>query len=146
MLRQRQLGFAFIRLLPKETGVRPIVNLRRRANHKVRFSQWNWLNSCTLLGRVSLQGHRYQSTRLWRRHLRFWHMKRWLISCYVEMTLADVMASNNNQTSLERPFSAPTRYTKSWRGLRRSYRRTHPQGNCVIYQFNWIRITDPCIS
>jgi hypothetical protein len=30
MLRQRKLGFSFVRLLPKETGVRPIVNLRRR--------------------------------------------------------------------------------------------------------------------
>ncbi|KAL0953283.1 hypothetical protein HGRIS_004533 [Hohenbuehelia grisea] len=27
-LRQRQLGYSFVRLLPKETGVRPIVNLR----------------------------------------------------------------------------------------------------------------------
>jgi telomerase reverse transcriptase len=35
ILRQRQLGFSFIRLLPKETGVRPIVNLRRRTNPKV---------------------------------------------------------------------------------------------------------------
>lgn len=34
ILRQRQLGFSFIRLLPKETGVRPIVNLRRRTNPK----------------------------------------------------------------------------------------------------------------
>jgi telomerase reverse transcriptase len=30
MLRQRKLGFSFVRLLPKKTGVRPIVNLRRR--------------------------------------------------------------------------------------------------------------------
>ncbi|OBZ72156.1 Telomerase reverse transcriptase [Grifola frondosa] len=30
ILRQRKLGFSFVRLLPKETGVRPIVNLRRR--------------------------------------------------------------------------------------------------------------------
>ncbi|CAA7267063.1 unnamed protein product [Cyclocybe aegerita] len=30
ILRQRRLGFSFVRLLPKETGVRPIVNLRRR--------------------------------------------------------------------------------------------------------------------
>jgi hypothetical protein len=30
LLRQRKLGFSFVRLLPKETGVRPIVNLRRR--------------------------------------------------------------------------------------------------------------------
>lgn len=30
VLRQRKLGFSFVRLLPKETGVRPIVNLRRR--------------------------------------------------------------------------------------------------------------------
>ncbi|EIN09703.1 hypothetical protein PUNSTDRAFT_20563, partial [Punctularia strigosozonata HHB-11173 SS5] len=30
LLRQRRLGFSFVRLLPKETGVRPIVNLRRR--------------------------------------------------------------------------------------------------------------------
>jgi len=31
ILRQRDLGFAFVRLLPKETGVRPIVNLRRKS-------------------------------------------------------------------------------------------------------------------
>lgn len=37
MLRQRTLGFSFVRLLPKDTGVRPIVNLRRkRAEIKVR--------------------------------------------------------------------------------------------------------------
>jgi hypothetical protein len=37
ILRQRRLGFSFVRLLPKETGVRPIVNLRRRpSQHKVR--------------------------------------------------------------------------------------------------------------
>ncbi|KAG5342247.1 hypothetical protein C0989_004091 [Termitomyces sp. Mn162] len=30
VLRQRNLGFSFVRLLPKETGVRPIVNLARR--------------------------------------------------------------------------------------------------------------------
>ncbi|CAL1716650.1 unnamed protein product [Somion occarium] len=30
LLRQRRLGFSFVRLLPKETGVRPIVNLRRK--------------------------------------------------------------------------------------------------------------------
>jgi hypothetical protein len=30
ILRQRELGFSFVRLLPKETGVRPIVNLRRK--------------------------------------------------------------------------------------------------------------------
>ncbi|KAG6862537.1 hypothetical protein C0995_000085 [Termitomyces sp. Mi166 len=30
VLRQRKLGFSFVRLLPKETGVRPIVNLARR--------------------------------------------------------------------------------------------------------------------
>ncbi|KAL4243808.1 Telomerase reverse transcriptase [Abortiporus biennis] len=30
ILRQRKLGFSFVRLLPKETGVRPIVNLRRK--------------------------------------------------------------------------------------------------------------------
>lgn len=39
ILRQRKLGFSFVRLLPKETGVRPIVNLRRRkAATKVSFS------------------------------------------------------------------------------------------------------------
>ncbi|OJT07372.1 Telomerase reverse transcriptase [Trametes pubescens] len=32
ILRQRRLGFSFVRLLPKETGVRPIVNLRRRVD------------------------------------------------------------------------------------------------------------------
>lgn len=31
ILRQRDLGFSFVRLLPKETGVRPIVNLRRKS-------------------------------------------------------------------------------------------------------------------
>jgi hypothetical protein len=30
LLRQRKLGFSFVRLLPKDTGVRPIVNLRRK--------------------------------------------------------------------------------------------------------------------
>lgn len=30
LLQQRKLGFSFVRLLPKDTGVRPIVNLRRR--------------------------------------------------------------------------------------------------------------------
>ncbi|TCD64911.1 hypothetical protein EIP91_003447 [Steccherinum ochraceum] len=30
IMRQRTLGFSFVRLLPKETGVRPIVNLRRK--------------------------------------------------------------------------------------------------------------------
>ncbi|PSR75587.1 hypothetical protein PHLCEN_2v9067, partial [Hermanssonia centrifuga] len=30
ILHQRRLGFSFVRLLPKETGVRPIVNLRRK--------------------------------------------------------------------------------------------------------------------
>jgi telomerase reverse transcriptase len=36
ILRQRKLGFSFVRLLPKDTGVRPIVNLRRkRAEIKV---------------------------------------------------------------------------------------------------------------
>lgn len=34
ILRQRRLGFSFVRLLPKETGVRPIVNLRRRNRPK----------------------------------------------------------------------------------------------------------------
>ncbi|CDO70652.1 hypothetical protein BN946_scf184756.g19 [Trametes cinnabarina] len=33
ILRQRRLGFSFVRLLPKETGVRPIVNLRRRVDN-----------------------------------------------------------------------------------------------------------------
>ncbi|KAG5635812.1 hypothetical protein H0H81_010060 [Sphagnurus paluster] len=33
VLRQRKLGYSFVRLLPKETGVRPIVNLRRRKTH-----------------------------------------------------------------------------------------------------------------
>ncbi|THV07327.1 hypothetical protein K435DRAFT_605904, partial [Dendrothele bispora CBS 962.96] len=35
ILRQRKLGFSFVRLLPKETGVRPIVNLKRK--QKVQF-------------------------------------------------------------------------------------------------------------
>jgi telomerase reverse transcriptase len=35
ILRQRELGFSFVRLLPKETGVRPIINLRRKQNVRV---------------------------------------------------------------------------------------------------------------
>ncbi|KAF4597579.1 hypothetical protein EYR40_008041 [Pleurotus pulmonarius] len=35
LLRQRKLGFAFVRLLPKDTGVRPIVNLRRKVQNQV---------------------------------------------------------------------------------------------------------------
>lgn len=35
LLRQRKLGFSLVRLLPKDTGVRPIVNLRRRPTPKV---------------------------------------------------------------------------------------------------------------
>ncbi|KAF7424166.1 hypothetical protein PC9H_009469 [Pleurotus ostreatus] len=35
LLRQRKLGFAFVRLLPKDTGVRPIVNLRRKVQNRV---------------------------------------------------------------------------------------------------------------
>lgn len=34
MLKARKLGFSYVRLLPKDTGVRPIVNLRRRALQK----------------------------------------------------------------------------------------------------------------
>jgi len=34
ILRQRKLGFSFVRLLPKETGVRPIVNLRRKVQER----------------------------------------------------------------------------------------------------------------
>ncbi|GLB40371.1 putative telomerase reverse transcriptase [Lyophyllum shimeji] len=37
VLRQRRLGYSFVRLLPKETGVRPIVNLRRRKPIQGRF-------------------------------------------------------------------------------------------------------------
>lgn len=33
ILRQRQLGFSFVRWLPKETGVRPIVNLRKKGSY-----------------------------------------------------------------------------------------------------------------
>lgn len=29
ILKERRLSYSFVRLLPKETGVRPIVNLRR---------------------------------------------------------------------------------------------------------------------
>lgn len=42
ILRQRRLGFSFVRLLPKETGVRPIVNLRRRVD-KVCICQYGHL-------------------------------------------------------------------------------------------------------
>lgn len=34
ILESRSLGFSQVRLLPKETGVRPIMNLRRRAINK----------------------------------------------------------------------------------------------------------------
>lgn len=34
ILCQRKLGFSFVRLLPKETGVRPIVNLRRKFSQR----------------------------------------------------------------------------------------------------------------
>lgn len=38
LLRQRKMGFSFVRLLPKEAGVRPIVNLRRNtSNSNVRI-------------------------------------------------------------------------------------------------------------
>ena len=30
LLKTRKLGYSFVRLLPKDTGVRPIVNLRRK--------------------------------------------------------------------------------------------------------------------
>ncbi|KAK0126716.1 hypothetical protein ONS95_008298 [Cadophora gregata] len=43
LLESRELGFSQVRLLPKETGVRPIMNLRRRALKKVHHS--------TMLGR-----------------------------------------------------------------------------------------------
>jgi len=33
-LEKRQLGFSHVRLLPKETGVRPIVNLRRKVSEQ----------------------------------------------------------------------------------------------------------------
>ena len=43
ILRQRRLGYSFVRLLPKETGVRPIINLRRRET-KVSAGtvSWSW--------------------------------------------------------------------------------------------------------
>lgn len=34
LLQHRKLGFSFVRLLPKETGVRPIVNLRKKTGKK----------------------------------------------------------------------------------------------------------------
>jgi len=49
LLRQRKLGFSLVRLLPKDTGVRPIVNLRRRPTPKVRVSNarmaFGWTSS-----------------------------------------------------------------------------------------------------
>ena len=38
LLESRELGFSQIRLLPKETGVRPIMNLRRRSLKKIHTS------------------------------------------------------------------------------------------------------------
>uniref|UniRef100_V5EU89 Telomerase reverse transcriptase n=1 Tax=Kalmanozyma brasiliensis (strain GHG001) TaxID=1365824 RepID=V5EU89_KALBG len=39
MMSSRKLGYSHVRLLPKETGVRPIVNLRRRSNKQVHNEQ-----------------------------------------------------------------------------------------------------------
>lgn len=38
-MRSRELGYSFVRILPKETGVRPIVNLRRKLDPKGRYPQ-----------------------------------------------------------------------------------------------------------
>jgi telomerase reverse transcriptase len=35
VIKTRRLGFSFVRLLPKDTGVRPIVNLRHKPPKKV---------------------------------------------------------------------------------------------------------------
>lgn len=48
ILRQRELGFSFVRLLPKETGVRPIVNLRRKPNVIPNMMTASWI-ICTNL-------------------------------------------------------------------------------------------------
>ena len=47
LLRQRKLGFSFVRLLPKDTGVRPIVNLRRK-RAEINVSQTTCHGSRTL--------------------------------------------------------------------------------------------------
>lgn len=39
MMSSRKLGYSHVRLLPKETGVRPIVNLRRRSTKQVHTEQ-----------------------------------------------------------------------------------------------------------
>lgn len=39
MMSSRKLGYSHVRLLPKETGVRPIVNLRRRSSKQVHTEQ-----------------------------------------------------------------------------------------------------------
>lgn len=39
MMSSRKLGYSHVRLLPKETGVRPIVNLRRRSTKQVHTGQ-----------------------------------------------------------------------------------------------------------
>lgn len=44
LLRQRKLGFSLVRLLPKDTGVRPIVNLRRRPAPKGSFAAERSIN------------------------------------------------------------------------------------------------------
>ena len=59
ILRQRQLGYSFVRLLPKETGVRPIINLRRREN-KVCGGDRRYI-SCFTLSCVSQAGPYKQS-------------------------------------------------------------------------------------
>lgn len=51
ILRQRKLGFSFVRLLPKETGVRPIVNLRRKkVGIVVRIFCWALTAACACVG------------------------------------------------------------------------------------------------
>lgn len=39
ILKSRQLGYSHVRLLPKDTGVRPIVNLRRKSSTKYSINQ-----------------------------------------------------------------------------------------------------------
>lgn len=114
ILRQRQLGFSFVRLLPKETGVRPIVNLRRRTNPKVRPPKTN-RGICLAhshMGSARKAGAFDQSNS--EDDVCYSKLRKGISLCSMsESAHTDVLRSKNNRTSLERLSLVPMRYTKS---------------------------------
>ena len=69
MLRQRKLGFSFVRLLPKDTGVRPIVNLRRkRAEIKVNNLTWSCEKDLTRCTPSQVAGENERSSAIHQRY------------------------------------------------------------------------------